>query len=373
VASTRPSNRESPAKTSRTWFVLVGIAALVVAVLGCAALAWLTGAGTLGFGIAMTAVLTLAVGTLLLRELRRVARTVRRIENQVRRVRRDSEETRARLDPLDRRTVGMLDAVQATRAAIQEIDRSASAQRLVLDALIANQLETNRVMATGLRPDTLQAQLATQLRQQQAMVNLFALAPIRDVVPAMGGWAASADVVALLVSELLRIRPGLVVECGSGVSTLWMALAIEHHALDCRIVSLDHDPRFAEQTRRSLRAHGVEQHVEVRDAPLVACGLPGHSTPWYDPVALNGLEAIGLVFVDGPPDATGPLVRYPAVPLLAPLLAPTATLVLDDLIRPGEKEVVARWRLQLPDFEVELVPLQKSAAVFRRAPSPAHD
>ena len=228
-------------------------------------------------------------------------------------------------------------------------------------------------MATSLHADALQAQLATQLHQQQAMLNLFALVPVRDVVPTMGGWAASADVVTLLVGELLRLRPRLVVECGSGVSTLWTALAIEHHGLDCRVVSLDHDPYFAEQTRRSLRAHGVEQHVEVRDSQLVPTELDGHPTAWYDQAALAGLDDIGLLFVDGPPDATGPLVRYPAVPLLRSRLAPTATIVLDDLIRPGEKEVVARWRLQLGDFEVQQLPLQKGAAVFRRVASPARD
>ncbi len=357
----------------RPWVVLAGAAGLVVALLVCWLIAWLTGTGALGFGIALTAVITLAVGALVLRELRRTARTVRRIENRVRRAERDAAGALTRLDRLDSRTAGTREGVQATRSALRELDRGASAHRLALETLVANQLETNRAVAAGLRPDALQAQLAAQLRQQQAMLNLFALAPVRDVVPTMGGWAASADVVALLVSELLRIRPSLVVECGSGVSTLWLALAIDQHGLDCRIVSLDHDPHFAEQTRRSLRSHGVERHVEVRDAPLVSSDLPGHTTAWYDRSALNGLEDIGLVFVDGPPDATGPLVRYPAVPLLAPLLAPTATVVLDDLIRPGEKEVVARWRLQLPDFDCQLLPLQKSAAVFRREASPAHD
>ena len=205
------------------------------------------------------------------------------------------------------------------------------------------------------------------------MLNLFALVPVRDVIPPMGGWAASADVVSVLIGDLLRIRPRLVVECGSGVSTLWTALAIEHYGLDCRVVSLDHDTHFAEQTRRSLRAHGVDRHAEVRDAPLLPAEIEGHSTVWYDRAALVGLTGIGLLFVDGPPDRTGPLVRYPAVPLLKARLAPTATIVLDDLIRPGEKEVVARWRLQLPDFEVQLLPLQKSAAVFRRVATPALD
>ena len=126
------------------------------------------------------------------------------------------------------------DSLRATRTAAGDLGRTVTSQQARLESIIATQLDTQRALATSLHADALQAQLATQLHQQQAMLNLFALVPVRDVVPTMGGWAASADVVTLLVGELLRLRPRLVVECGSGVSTLWTALAIEHHGLDCR-------------------------------------------------------------------------------------------------------------------------------------------
>jgi len=214
------------------------------------------------------------------------------------------------------------------------------------------------------------AGLLTITHQTQALVNLFALARVERPVPLMGGWAASPDVVLLLVNELLETRPRLVVECGSGVSTLWLALVARDHGLDTRIVALEHLPAFAEQTRAILRAHGVEQFAEVRDAPLVPTGLPGHATPWYDRAALDGLEGIGLLFVDGPPESTGHEPRFPAVPMLKDRFAPSVTIVLDDLVRESEQNVARAWRALLPDFAYRRVALDKDAAFFRRSPQP---
>ena len=65
---------------------------------------------------------------------------------------------------------------------------------------------------------------------------------------------------------------------------------------------------------------------------------------WYDDaVVAAGLDAalqgdlIDLLLVDGPPAyAVGHgLARYPALPVLRDRLAPGATVVLDDVERPG--------------------------------------
>jgi hypothetical protein len=94
--------------------------------------------------------------------------------------------------------------------------------------------------------------------------------------------------------------------------------------------------------------------------------VPNHRTDWYAPRALDGLEDVGLLFVDGPPELTGPMARLPAVPLLRDRLAAEATIVLDDTRRADETKIAQLWADELPDFSVELLPLEKGAAVFRR-------
>lgn len=204
------------------------------------------------------------------------------------------------------------------------------------------------------------------VHQVQAIANLFSMIPVQAMVPFMGDAAASADLVLVLVEELLSRSPGLVVECGSGVSTLWLALAARQFGLDTRIVALEHLSRYAAATRAVLRRHGVDHLVDVRDAPLEPTWLAGHATPWYAASALADTEGIGLLVVDGPPGAIGPLARWPAVPLLRDRFAPNVSIVLDDTIRSDEQAVVARWRTLLPDFVADDLPLEKGASILRR-------
>jgi predicted O-methyltransferase YrrM len=204
-------------------------------------------------------------------------------------------------------------------------------------------------------------------QQTEATLNLHSLSPPSAAVPHMGGWAASPDVLLLLVDELLSLRPRTVVECGSGVSTLWLAKMIDQHSMPTRLVSLEHDPRFRDKTLEVLRRHGLERVAEVRHAPLTDRGE--QESPWYDPNSLSDVNEVGLLFVDGPPADTGDKARMPAVPELLECLAPDCTIVLDDLVRHEEKEIAKVWRTLLPDFEYEEVSLEKGAAVFRRRSS----
>ncbi|MGI3785956.1 MAG: hypothetical protein ACRYG2_34865, partial [Janthinobacterium lividum] len=128
----------------------------------------------------------------------------------------------------------------------------------------------------------------------QATQNLFALVPPRGPVPPMMGYVASPDVLLVLVQQLLTIRPGLAIECGSGTSTLFLALAAQQHGLDCRIVSLENNAEYAGYTRQLLQDHGVAHLAEVRHAPLTPTGLTDHAGPWYDPAAYEDLHDIGL-------------------------------------------------------------------------------
>ena len=203
-------------------------------------------------------------------------------------------------------------------------------------------------------------------RQLEALQNLSAVLPANDVLPATRGWAASPDLLAVLVDLVIAERPSLVVECGSGASTLWLALAMRRFEIDGRIIALDHDPVFGGKTRDLLTRHDVRDLAEVRDAPLESFSLDGETYSWYARRAWEDLTGIDLLFIDGPPAATGHQARYPALPLLSGSLSPVATAVLDDLVVPDMQKVLRRWLDAYPDFGSELLPLEKQAAVLRR-------
>jgi predicted O-methyltransferase YrrM len=228
--------------------------------------------------------------------------------------------------------------------------------------------ETRRTLDTVRRvgADT-QKELKQTFRQLEALQNLSALLPANDVLPATRGWAASPDLLVVLVDLVITERPSLVVECGSGASTLWLALAMRRSGIDGRIIALDHDPVFGGKTRDFLARHDVRDLAEVRDAPLESFSLDGETYSWYARRAWEDLTGIDLLFVDGPPAATGHQARYPALPLLSGSLSPVATVVLDDLVVPDMQKVLRLWLDAYPDFGSEILPLEKQAAVLRRS------
>jgi predicted O-methyltransferase YrrM len=200
----------------------------------------------------------------------------------------------------------------------------------------------------------------------QATHNLFALVSPRGPVPQMVGYTAAPDVLLVLVQKFLSLRPSLAIECGSGTSTLFLALAAKQYGINCRLISLEHDLAYAEATRALVADHGVGHLVDVRHAALTTTSLTDHLGPWYDPAAFQDLHNIGLAFVDGPPGDVGPQARYPMVPLLADRLASPCAILLDDMNRPDERVVAERWMAQLEGFSYRYLPLTRGAGIFTR-------
>ena len=233
-------------------------------------------------------------------------------------------------------------------------------------------VESTRTIQTVRRVETqtkveLRQEIKQAFRQLEALQNLNSVLPASGVLPATRDWAASPDLLLVLVDLVITERPSLVVECGSGASTLWLALAMRRFGIDGRIVALDHDPVFGARTRGFLARHDVTDLAEVRDAPLESFSLDSETYLWYARRAWEDLTGIDLLFVDGPPAATGHQARYPALPLLIGSLSPVATAVLDDLVVPDMQKVLRLWLDAHPDFEAEILPLEKQAAVLRRS------
>ncbi|TDC54428.1 class I SAM-dependent methyltransferase [Jiangella ureilytica] len=203
------------------------------------------------------------------------------------------------------------------------------------------------------------------VRQVQALMQLNKRIEARAPLPPTGGWAMEPTTLLRLVQLVDQIRPSVVVECGSGASTVWLAYALESLGSG-RLVALEHDERYAEQTRRTLSEHGLSAVVEVRHAPLSDVEVNGETFTWYDPSAVQDLKDIELLLVDGPPRASGPRARYPALPLLGTRLAPGARIVLDDVDRTEEQEAADAWLAETPGLVREGSETDRSALLSYR-------
>jgi predicted O-methyltransferase YrrM len=187
------------------------------------------------------------------------------------------------------------------------------------------------------------------VQQTEALLQLNRLFDVRGITPSLGGWAMEPSSVLALLSEIIRTKPDLVVECGSGTSSIWIGYALAANGKG-RLVSLDHESEYAEKTRLALAAHKLDHLVEVRVAPLVPQKIANETYGWYDPEQIAGLENIDILIVDGPPGATGPLARFPAVPTLVNALSDTALVVIDDANRKDEKKTMQRWLQEFDGF-----------------------
>ncbi|WP_051218309.1 O-methyltransferase [Nocardioides insulae] len=203
-------------------------------------------------------------------------------------------------------------------------------------------------------------------KQLEALQNLYSIIDIRHALPASRGWPASPDLLLMLVDLIDRHRPKVVVECGSGLSTLCFALAMRRFGIDGRVIALEHLETYAEETRELLRRHGVDDIAEVRYAPLEPVRIGEVAVDWYAGEAWQDITDVELFFVDGPPSALSPHSRYPSVPFFLDRLPSGAHIVLDDYRRAKEQDVVKRWQAENPDrLTVETVPLEKGAALIR--------
>lgn len=206
--------------------------------------------------------------------------------------------------------------------------------------------------------------LTALAREIQAHRDLVALLDLQVPLPPLGGWAASADFL-LEVSRCARdVRPAIAVELGSGASTVVLGRVLQQLG-GGHLYSLDHDARFAAQTRRLVDDHGLRDYVTVLHAPLSPSDQGAASPPWY---ALDDLPLgdIDLLIVDGPPETVAPLARYPAGPRLLPRLAPGGVVLVDDSLRADEREMVRRWQAEFPDLEVAERPSRKGCTILSR-------
>jgi hypothetical protein len=151
-------------------------------------------------------------------------------------------------------------------------------------------------------------------------------------------WTITPGLARALAARLDAMRPERMLEFGSGNSTV--ILGDYASRTGGTLVSLEHDPKSYKQTAKLLRSFGLQEHVDLRLAPLkpMRC-VDGGTYPFYD-TRLDG--TFDFVLVDGPPAMShGREATFFAV---SEHLAPGWELWLDDGYREHERHCVELWR-----------------------------
>lgn len=187
-------------------------------------------------------------------------------------------------------------------------------------------------------------------------------------VPFGGSWALTPDAAVVLAREVVVRKPGVVVELGSGASTVMVGRLLKQLGHG-RLISLDHDPEWASQTRRYIVASGLQDIVEVIDAPLTRQQFDGKDYDWYQvPEQLRDIQQIDMITVDGPPQAkdTSILSRYPALPAFAEKLSPQAIIYVDDAGRDTEQNMIKTWLQTYPGWTSRMLDTIPGTCILER-------
>ena len=161
----------------------------------------------------------------------------------------------------------------------------------------------------------------------------------------VGEWALDGETLDRVAAIVRERRPSVVVEFGTGTSTVALAaLLAESGDPDARVLSFEESPDWGGHVNHLLAERGLAGRVSIVCLPLVG---PTDDLPagyGLTPEADELLRAYppDLVLVDGPTLGSG-ASRLGTVPLVAPFVERDAVLLLDDALRDAELLIASVW------------------------------
>ena len=155
-----------------------------------------------------------------------------------------------------------------------------------------------------------------------------------------------------VLNDILLNDRKVVVEFGSGLSTIIISKFIKINKLSVDFFSIDDNQEWQELILKELKKYQCDDKVQMSyceikelDNTKLSCL---NNMFWY---SLNKLEKvkdkitnnIDLLLVDGPSIGSSIFNRYPALPYLQDKLSNNVAIYLDDTRRNGEKEILYKW------------------------------
>lgn len=207
-----------------------------------------------------------------------------------------------------------------------------------------------------------------QDRTYQSIDALMSLVPLvkpRLPLPSTRGWAASPDLLQLIVTEIKTREPEVIVELGSGVSSVYSGYILEQQGKG-KLYAVDHEAPFLAQTAQRITTHALDAYVQPTLAPLAPLDVQGKTWQWYDTTPLKEIPFVDMIVVDGPPRRLQALSRYPALPVFYDRLRSGGCIIVDDYRRADDKATVKRWMSEYPDLTLEEYYTEKGAAILRK-------
>ncbi len=211
------------------------------------------------------------------------------------------------------------------------------------------------------------ASLETLKEKGLEIQNTLSLSAVHFEYPVFfGGWSIDSFLAKLLVQKLLEYRPNVILEIGSGSSTILIEKCIKILGYHPDHIVIDHESHYLDITKNLAEKNGLNSCIEFNLCPLGI--IDNNDSLWYQgiPEILKNRK-IDLLIIDGPPESTCHLARYPALPVLHKYLSQECLILLDDANRDDEKLIISKWMTLDKSFKLELITEGHGVAILSRS------
>ena len=179
-------------------------------------------------------------------------------------------------------------------------------------------------------------------KTREDMKALLALQPLSQSFLPWTGSALRPSAIRLMLNEIVIHRRKVIVEFGSGISTVFISKILKQ--CDARLISIDQDATWQRQVASMCQDNS--EFVHFVTAPLEDTRISDIKSSWFQKRAvLDALSSLQVdcILVDAPISLPSEYTRYPALPILWPMLASDFCVFLDDIERKEEKNIAERW------------------------------
>jgi len=154
-----------------------------------------------------------------------------------------------------------------------------------------------------------------------------------------------------ILNEIIVNNRSNIVECGSGISTVYIGLLLKKLKRG-KLLTVEDDQMWIVTLKKMIEQEGLSDVVTIIHAPLVKSDFAIDNNKWYDIHKIEPIikdTKIDLLLVDGPLayKKECKLSRYPAAYFFKKFFADNFSIILDDINRSGEKFILKKWQNDL--------------------------
>jgi len=154
-----------------------------------------------------------------------------------------------------------------------------------------------------------------------------------------------------ILNDILLNDRKQIIEFGSGLSTIIIAQFIKTNNLKTKILSIDNNKDWQSIIYKEVEKYDCGKNLVLLHADIDKNEdkefMIQNNEFWYNndviKSAIDKIENIDLVVVDGPSTGTSTYARYPAYLSVKRKLASSYCIFLDDTRRKAEREIIEKW------------------------------